>query len=134
MNFINTLIPSLSRSPIVKTGQVDQDLGPTDQPHYEVKETKEAFGVTVTLPGVAKDGVEITADESTLRIVGKRAWTRPENWTEVYRETSDTTYLLELEHENAIDTEKVHAELKDGILRLSLPKTEAIKPRKIAVA
>ena len=39
-----------------------------------------------------------------------------------------------LEHDNAIDVEKIHAELTDGVLRVSLPKTAAIKPRKIAVS
>ena len=39
-----------------------------------------------------------------------------------------------LQHENVIDVDKIHAELSDGILRISLPKSEAIKPRKIAVS
>ena len=134
MNFINSLIPALNRGPLVKQGHRDEDLGDTVQPHYEVKETDDAFGVVVTLPGVAKDGLEITADESTLRIVGKRAWKRPDDWTVLYRETSDAVYLLELDHENAINADKVHAELQDGVLRISLPKAEAIKPRKIAIA
>jgi HSP20 family molecular chaperone IbpA len=38
-----------------------------------------------------------------------------------------------LEHDNSIDVDKIHAELRDGVLRVALPKTEARKPRKIAV-
>lgn len=38
-----------------------------------------------------------------------------------------------LQHDNCIDVEKIHAELKDGVLRISLPKAEAIKPRKVTV-
>lgn len=134
MNLLNSLIPTFSRTPVVQNGHSDQELGETLEPHYEIKESDEAFGVTVTLPGVAKDGLEITADENTLRIVGKRSWTRPDSWTALHRETTDATYLLELNHENSINTEKVHAEIHDGVLRISLPKVEAIKPRKIAVA
>ena len=134
MNFINSLIPSLSRTPVVRQGHRDQELGDTVEPDYEVKETEEAFGLTVNLPGVAKDGLEITADDSTLRVVGKRALTRPNEWTSLYRETTDATFLLELDHDNSINAEKVHAELRDGVLRVSLPKAEAIKPRKIAVS
>ena len=37
-------------------------------------------------------------------------------------------------HDNTFDAEKVHAELRDGVLRVTLPKAEALKPRKIAVA
>jgi len=38
-----------------------------------------------------------------------------------------------LTHDNAVDTDKIAAELRDGVLRVSLPKVEAVKPRKIAV-
>lgn len=134
MNLIHSLIPSFSRAPVVTQGHDEKDLGPTIQPHYEIRETDEAFGLTVTLPGVTKDNLEITAEGDSLRIVGKRSWSRPDDWSVIYRETSDATYLLELDHDNAVDTEKVHAELRDGVLRLSLPKAEEIKPRRIEIA
>jgi HSP20 family protein len=134
MNLIQSLMPTFSRAPVVSQGHRDEELGPTMEPVYEIKETDEAFGLTVTLPGVAKQDLEITAEADSLRIVGKRSWNRPEDWTVVYRETTDATYLLELDHDNSVDTEKVHAELSDGVLRLSLPKTEAVKPRRIEIA
>jgi HSP20 family molecular chaperone IbpA len=87
----------------------------------------------VHLPGVAKDGLEITAEEGQLRIVGRRSWKQPKDWTVLYRESADLPYELTLAHDNAIDVDKTVAELRDGILRVSLPKTEAVKPRKIAV-
>jgi HSP20 family molecular chaperone IbpA len=42
-------------------------------------------------------------------------------------------FELVLEHDNAINVDQIHAELKDGVLRVALPKQEALKPRKIAV-
>ena len=134
MNLLNALIPAFHRSPAVRTGHRDEDLGATIKPHYTINETDEAYGLTVNLPGVAKAGLDITAEDDTLRIVGKRAWTRPAGWTSLYRETTDATFLLELDHDNAIDLDKVRAELNDGVLRVSLPKAEAVKPRKIVVA
>jgi len=130
---MNTLIPSLSRSPAERQRN-RQDLGPTVKPLFEVKETDEAYGVTVYLPGVAKDGLEITAEAGELRIVGRRAWKQPEGWTALYRESADAPYELVLTHDNAIDAEKIAAELREGVLRISLPKAEALKPRKIAVS
>lgn len=134
MTFFNSLIPAFNRSPAVARGNGAADVGPTVRPFYEVKETEEAFGLTVHLPGVAKEGLEITAEDTTLRIIGRRAWKRPEGWASLYRESSDAAFELVLSHENAVDLDKIHAELRDGVLRLSLPKAEAVKPRKIAVA
>lgn len=134
MTLLNSLIPTFQRSRAITRPSSTQDLGPTIKPLYEVKETDEAFGLTVYLPGVGKDGLEITGEDTSLRIVGKRTWKRPEAWTALYRESSDAAYELVLSHDHAVDLDKVHAELRDGVLRLSLPKVEAIKPRKIAVS
>ena len=134
MNLIHSLIPSFNRAPVVTSGHREEDLGSTAQPHYEIKETDDAFGLTVTLPGVTKDNLEITSDADSLRIVGKRSWTRPEGWTVLYRETTDATFLLELDHDGAVNADKAHAELRDGVLRLSLPKADEVKPRRIEIA
>jgi len=133
MSLFNTIVPSLTR-PLARRENGGANLGPTVKPYYEIKETDEAWGLAVYLPGVAKDGLEITAEESQLRIVGHRAWKQPEGWTALYRETTDAPYELVLAHDNAVVPEKIHAELTDGVLRASLPKAEAIKPRKIAVS
>jgi HSP20 family molecular chaperone IbpA len=132
MSLFTTLIPSFTRTPVRREGS-SADLGPTVKPIYEIKETDDAFGVTVHLPGVAKEGLELTAEEGQFRIVGRRTWTQPEGWTALYRESVDAPYELVLSHDNAIDADKIHAEIRDGVLRVSLPKAEAIKPRKIAV-
>ncbi len=56
MSLINSFIPSLNRNPSRQDGNSrPNDLGPTVKPLYEVKETDDAFGVTVYLPGVTKD-------------------------------------------------------------------------------
>lgn len=134
MALINSLIPSLSRSVARRSNGGDQDLGPTVKPLYEIKETDEAFGLTVYLPGVAKEGLEITAEAGELRIVGQRAWKQPTEWTALYRESTAAPFELVLSHDNALDTERIAAELRDGVLRVSLPKAEALKPRKITVS
>jgi HSP20 family molecular chaperone IbpA len=101
---------------------------------YEVKETDDAFGVTVYLPGVTKDTLELTAEAGQFRVVGRRVWSQPDGWTSLYRESSDAPFELTLTHDNAIDADKIAAELRDGVLRVSLPKAESLKPRKIAVS
>jgi HSP20 family molecular chaperone IbpA len=129
----NTIVPSLSRSPSRRDQDRPADLARTVKPVFEIKETPDAFGATVYLPGVARDGLEITAEEGQIRIVGRRAWKQPEGWTALHRESADAPFELVLGHDNAIDTDKIMAEVRDGVLRVSLPKHEAVKPRKIAV-
>lgn len=133
MSLLTNFIPPFARSQNHGGENQPADLGHTVKPLYQIKETQDAWGATVYLPGVAKDGLEITAEVGQLRIVGRRHWKRPENWTALHRESVDAPYALVLTHDNAIDTEKIAAELRDGVLRVSLPKHEAVKPRKIAV-
>jgi len=131
MSLLNTLIPSLNRT----AAPASQDAATaTVKPAYNVQETAEGYALTVRLPGVTKDGLELTAEDGRFTIRGTRAWQRPDGWTALHRETADAAYALTLTHDQSIDADKISAELKDGVLRVTLPKTEAVKPRKIAVA
>jgi HSP20 family protein len=136
MSLFQTLIPALNRTTArpENTNTTASDLGATVKPVYEIKETADAYGLTVFLPGVTKDGLEITAEDGQIRIVGRRTWQRPEGWTALYRESADAAFELVLTHDNLIDADKIAAELRDGVLRVSLAKHEAAKPRKIAVS
>lgn len=134
MSLFQNILPSFNRTataPVEHTGNVA--TAPTVKPVFAIKEAADAYAVTVHLPGVTKDGLTITAEDGQVRIVGQRAWQRPESWNSFYRESSDHAFELVLTHENAIDAEKIGAELREGVLRLTLPKAEAVKPRKVAV-
>jgi HSP20 family molecular chaperone IbpA len=133
MSLLTNFVPSLARNQNDGGANRPADLAHAVKPAYEVKETQDAWGATVYLPGVAKEGVEITAEVGQVRIVGRRHWKRPETWTALHRESADAPYELVLAHDNTIDTDKIAAELRDGVLRVSLPKHEAVKPRKIAI-
>jgi HSP20 family molecular chaperone IbpA len=126
---MRNLVESFSRK-----GTAAESTEPTVRPVYELKETPEAWGLTAYLPGVAKEGLELTAEEGLITIRGRRQWKVPAGWTALYRESAEAPFELSLTHDNTIDVERIHAELKDGVLRVSLPKAEAIKPRKIAVS
>jgi len=131
MSLLSSLVPTLNRQ---SAAAAETSRANTVTPRYEIKENADAFGLEVWLPGVAKDGLELTVHEGSLTVVGHRAWQKPEGWTQLYRETPLADYSLTLEHDNTFDADKVHAELRDGILRVTLPKAEALKPRKIAVS
>jgi len=130
MAFLNSFLPSLSRSSAVE----NRDAHPSVRPSYNVNETEDRYQLTAYLPGVNKKDLSITDEDGVLTIRGERAWKQPSEWTSLYRESRDAAYSLSLRHDNVVDAEKTKAELVDGVLRLTLPKTEASKPRKIAVS
>jgi HSP20 family molecular chaperone IbpA len=100
---------------------------------YAVREEREAYQVTVYLPGVTKSGLEVHAEQNELAIVGRRSWTPPSGWSVLHRESEQANFGLTLDHQGNIDTDKIRAELKEGVLRITLPKAEALKPRKISI-
>jgi len=138
MSLLSNLVPSLTRTaaPASATAAADsaRDLGPTVKPAYDLAETADGFALTVHLPGVNHAGLEVRADSETFTVTGRRTWKKPEGWTPLYRESDESAYQLVLTHDNVLDLDKVQAELRDGVLRVALAKTEAIKPRKITVS
>jgi HSP20 family protein len=130
---MTTLLNSIA-STLNRAAPAAQDREAQVRPVYQVREDTLGYDVTVQLPGVAKDGLEVSAQENEVTITGRRAWTAPAEWTSLYRETPRANFGLTLAHEGDVDAEKITAELKDGVLRLTLPKAEAAKPRKVIVS
>jgi len=102
-------------------------------PRVNVIEHPDTVLIEAELPGVAKDGVELEAKEGQLTLVGRR---KSPNGIEGARhvvERSRLDYRREFTLSRAIDPSKVEAEMKDGVLKITLHKAEAMKPRKIAI-
>jgi HSP20 family protein len=129
MALLNSLLPSFAR----QSAQCDSTAAAV-RPVYDVREQDEVWALTVRLPGVAKADLTITDEEGILTIRGERTSKPLADRTTLYRESQDYPFSLRLQHDDGIDVDKAQAELKDGVLTLKLPKTEARKPRKIAVA
>jgi len=106
----------------------------TLRPSHQLTESEDAFALTIQLPGVARDGLDVTVEQDVLRVVGRRAWTPPAGWSALLRETSDAPFSLAVALGQAVAADRIAAELRDGVLRLSLPKAEAVRPRRITVA
>ena len=102
-------------------------------PPANIREEHDAYLLELEMPGVSKTGLEVTVENNELTIVGHRADTDPQGEV-VYRESGHGDYRRTFEIDATIDTAKIAAKMEQGILRLTLPKAESLKPRKIKVA
>ncbi len=108
------------------------------QPRYKASKLDdvEAYEVAVVLPGVNKKGLEVSAEDGELTIIGRRGAWVPEGWRPVCGSTPEerpADYRLVLSLNVDIDSERISAKLEAGILTLRLPVSEASKPKLIAV-
>ena len=101
-------------------------------PLANIFETKDGYILEAEMPGVNKDGLELTIENNALTIVGRRS--DPALAADVvYRESRDLDYQRVFDLDPSIDTAKISAKIEHGVLTLALPKAESVKPRKIAV-
>ena len=104
------------------------------QPRAHITETPVDFVVQVEMPGVNRQGLEITFENGELTLVGHRAPAAPVAGLElVYRESRPVDFRRVFEVDTTIDTARIRAGLDQGLLTLTLPKAEAAKPRRIEI-
>jgi len=122
------------------TTQKDQRVATVDQnrerdyvlPPVNIFETKEGYVLEAEMPGVPKEGLEITLEGNEITIVGHRRDSSL-GGTALFGECSGADYRRVFELDPAVDTSRVTARMEQGILTLTLPKSERVKPRKIQV-
>jgi len=85
------------------------------------------------MPGVAPDSVDVSLENRVLTIRGQARTTRPENLELVHAEYSEGDYERVFTLSEDFDPDRIEAEMRAGVLTLTLPRAEAAKPRKIAV-
>jgi len=115
------------------TGAESTRPGLVFTPAIDIFETEAAITVIADMPGVRPDGLGIDLRENVLSIEGQVADVRRENEQELLREYETGSFRREFRLTNLINQDKIDASLNDGVLRLTLPKAEAARPRKIEV-
>ena len=111
-------------------GRVSRGLG---WPRATVKESEAGYILLMPLPGVAKEDLEITVRDRELSLVANRKVEVPEGFEVRRRERRGAALNQRFALPPEVDQAKVSAELKDGLLKVELPRTEAVKPRQISV-
>jgi HSP20 family protein len=106
----------------------------TVRPRWTHREDEQAYYVTADLPGVDKAGLSIEVVDDILTVQGRRGASVPESWQPLHRELVSADYRLELDLNQRINPETIQARLENGVLYLTLGKSETLKPRKIEIA
>lgn len=102
-------------------------------PDVDIIEGKDKIVVIADMPGVNENSVDITLDDNVLTIYGKVDWKAPDKMKLTHAEYGVGDYQRIFTISGEINREKIVANVKDGVLRLTMPKNDAPKMRKIAV-
>ena len=102
-------------------------------PPASVTEIADGYMLEIDMPGVKKDGIDISFENNELTIIGRRSLPAVEG-TLIHRESRPENFRRVFELDPSIDADKISAKIDQGLVTLTLPKAEHVKPRKIAVS
>jgi HSP20 family protein len=111
------------------TRQTDQFVAPA----ASLMEDGEGYLLQVEMPGVNKEGLEISTEGNELTIIGRRSLPTIEG-TLIHQESRREDFRRTFEIDPSIDANKINAKIEQGLLTVTLPKAERVKPRRITVS
>jgi len=104
-------------------------------PAVDILETEDAISLKADLPDVKIEDIDIRVENNTLTLRGQRKFEKDANvkgWHRIERSYGEFVRSFALP--NTVDTERVAADYKNGVLTVALPKKEAAKPRQVKIA
>ena len=105
------------------------------RPRADITETTNGFVVQVEMPGVNRQGLEVTFENGDLTLLGHRTAPKVSTGSEtLYRESRPSDFRRTFELDQSIDAGGITAALDQGLLTLNLPKAEAAKSRRIEIS
>jgi HSP20 family protein len=102
-------------------------------PRVDVVEEKDKYVAQVDLPGLKKDDIEVTMENDVLTISGERKLEKTDDDTVHRRERFSGKFTRSMSFPGDVDAEKIEAGFTDGVLRLTIPKSEVSKARAIEI-
>lgn len=103
-------------------------------PPVDVYENESAITLLADLPGVPKDQLNLRVDGETLVIEATATGSSaPQDMELVYGELQCASYRRQFTLSRELDASRIEAQLRDGVLRLTIPKAEEARPRRIQV-
>lgn len=111
--------------------QMPQSL--TRTPAVDVEETSHGITMWLDVPGVTRDKLEIEVHDNNLRIQGDATVPTPEKLELRYAEIRESRFVRNFTLGSDLDTANIEANLQDGVLKLTIPRREEARPRRIEV-
>jgi HSP20 family protein len=102
-------------------------------PYADIYETDEALSVVMEMPGVERKDIDVALENNVLRIDGRIDFTKYEGMEPVYAEYNVGHYTRSFTLSNKIDQDTISAQLNEGVLTLTLPKTTEVQARRISI-
>jgi len=103
-------------------------------PPIDIFETKDTFVVSMELPGIEPDAVDVSVEDSVLTVKGERRFSSDVDEDSFHRvERRYGQFVRTLSLPATADAEKVVATFDKGVLTIEIPKSEQAKPRKIEI-
>ena len=102
-------------------------------PGTDIHESDDALDIAMEVPGVAKDGVEVTLDKDVLKVVAQVDFSNYEGLEPIYTEYEVGHFQRSFSLSSKIDQGAISARVDNGVLHLRLPKTREAAPRRISV-
>jgi HSP20 family protein len=119
----------------VTTGDIQRDAEnlPALLPPVDIYEDEAGFTLTADLPGVSKERLGVKVNGDNLLIEGDVSVPAPQEMELLYAEILASSYRRSFTLSRELDASKIEANLKDGVLKLRIPKAEEARPRKIEI-
>ncbi len=99
----------------------------------DIYEDGEGINLVADMPGVSKDRLNVRVDGDTLLLEGDVQFDLSEQADALYADVRSTTYRRSFILSRELETDKIQANLKDGVLTVRIPKRASLRPRKIEV-
>jgi HSP20 family protein len=106
---------------------------PVYAPRTDIFETDDGLVILADMPGVSTDGVDVTLERNVLTIRGRTEDSPPQGFSPVYREYEPGDYERVFTLSEHLEAERIEASVKDGVLRLVLPKAGPAQTKRIQV-
>jgi HSP20 family protein len=102
-------------------------------PDTDVYETDDALTVVMEMPGVDRQAIDVGLENGVLRVEGRIDFSQYEGLEPVYTEYNVGHYMRSFSLSDRVDQEHISAQLEDGVLTLTLPKTATARARRIEI-